>query len=649
MAANFYNLLYLPLIFPCFLFVFPSANSVSFQIPRFEPGDGRILYQGEASPSGGVVDFNSLENLFRVGWVTYANRVPLWDPKTGKVSDFSTRFAFSIDIQKPSDYGHGFVFFLAPVGSQIPPNSAAGRLGLFNSSQWVSTLGQVVMVEFDTYKNGWDPDQLDNHVGINNNSIMSSVYTRWNASIHSGDTADVFITYNATTKNLSASWSYSMTNNPQENSNLSYQIDLMKALPEWVMVGFSAATGVSTEKHILQSWEFNSTLQTKETTGSTSRNVKIVLGIVVPLGVLIVGTIIALTIFWRWKNMERKTSQTENSITDAFEMGAGPRRFSYTELVFATNNFSEQRKLGEGGFGAVYRGYLPDLDMVVAVKRISRGSKQGKKEYVTEVKVISQLRHRNLVQLIGWCHDRNEFLIVYEFMPNGSLDFHLFGNKALLSWPVRYKISLGLGHALLYLHEEWEQCVVHRDIKSNNIMLDSSFHVKLGDFGLARLMNHELGPKTTGLAGTLGYMAPEYVSTGRASKESDVYSFGVVLLEIATGRKSIHQIENVELGLVAWVWDLYGQGKLHLAVDKKLDKDVDEKQVECLIIVGLWCSHPDSSSRPSIKQAIQVLNFDAEKPNLPVKMPVPTYLVPAKSTSTSDEPLLTNSSMEVGR
>ncbi|KAJ7943772.1 putative Kinase [Quillaja saponaria] len=172
-------------------------------------------------------------------------------------------------------------------------------------------------------------------------------------------------------------------------------------------------------------------------------------------------------------------------------------------------------------------------------------------EYTTEVKTISRLRHRNLVQLIGWCHDGGEFHLVYEYMPNGSLDYHLFRNKNPLAWTVRHKISLGLASALLYLHEEWEQCVVHRDIKSSNIMLDSNFNVKLGDFGLARLMDHELGPKTTGLAGTLGYLAPEYVTTCRASKESDIYSFGIVALEIATGKKSIDPREDK--GLVEWV------------------------------------------------------------------------------------------------
>ncbi|GAB4848827.1 L-type lectin-domain containing receptor kinase IX.1 [Ancistrocladus abbreviatus] len=158
---------------------------------------------------------------------------------------------------------------------------------------------------------------------------------------------------------------------------------------------------------------------------------------------------------------------------------------------------------------------------------------------------------------------------VYEFMPNGSLDSHLFGKKAPLSWPVRYKVALGLSSALLYLHEEWEQCVVHRDIKSSNVMLDSSFNVKLGDFGLARLMDHELGAQTTGLAGTWGYMAPEYISTRKASKESDVYSFGVVALEIATGKKSVDTMSaDCEKGLVEWVWDLYGKGELLSLVDE---------------------------------------------------------------------------------
>jgi serine/threonine protein kinase len=315
------------------------------------------------------------------------------------------------------------------------------------------------------------------------------------------------------------------------------------------------------------------------------------------------------------------------------------------EILFQLPTTSRyERKLGEGGFGAVYKGYLTGLDMLIAVKKISRGFRQGKKEYITEVQMFSQLRHRNLVQLIGWCHDRGEFLLIYEFMPNGSLDSHLFGTSSPLSWAVRYKISLGLASALFYLHEEWEQCVVHRDIKSSNVMLDSSFNVKLGDFGLARLMDHELGPQTTGVAGTFGYMAPEYASTGRASKESDVYSFGVVALEIATGRRSVNFMgPNSDMGLVEWIWHLYGRGDLLLAVDGKLQTNFDEKQVKCLMIIGLWCAHPDRNLRPSIRQAIQVLKFEAEIPVLPMEMPIPMYHVPIQPLVSSGKPFLTTS------
>ncbi|XVF17404.1 hypothetical protein REPUB_Repub10bG0119300 [Reevesia pubescens] len=550
-----------------------------------------IVYQGDAKLAVGTIEFNLVNYINRVGWATYSDRVLLWDSETGKLSDFTSRFSFEFKIQE-DPYGHGICFFLAPVGYQIPPNSAGGFLGLFNTTTSDSPNNQIVSIEFDSFENPeWDPHGIGGHVGINSNSIASAVYTQWNASFHSEDTANGLITYNSTTKNLSVSWSYFNSNNPQENSSLSFQIDLMKVLPERVMVGFSAATGKYVERHILKSWEFHSSLEEVETNRKNARRITILVGSAVPVSVLVAGTVIAFIIWWRWKQRKRKIAETTNLASindDDLERGAGPRRFSFKDLVFATNNFSKGRKLGEGGFGAVHRGYLIDLDIAIAVKRISRGSKQGKKEYATEVKVISQLRHRNLVQLIGWCHDKHELLLVYEFMPNGSLDSHLFGQRIPLPWPIRYRISLGLASALFYLHEECEQCVVHRDIKSSNIMLDSSFNVKLGDFGLARLMSHELGPKTTGLAGTLGYLAPEYISTGRASKESDVFSFGVVLLELATGKKSADPREATETGLVEWVWDLYGEEKLLLAADEKLNQDFDEKQVECLMIAGLW-------------------------------------------------------------
>ncbi|XP_074318378.1 L-type lectin-domain containing receptor kinase IX.1-like [Silene latifolia] len=314
-----------------------------------------------------------------------------------------------------------------------------------------------------------------------------------------------------------------------------------------------------------------------------------------------------------------------------FEKGTGPRRFTYQELCRATNNFAAVWKLGEGGFGGVYYGFLDDPSREIAVKRISSGFKQGKKEYVSEVKVISRVRHRNLVQLLGWSHDRGEFLLVYEFMPKGSLDYHLYGSvQVALPWTVRYKVAHGLALALLYLHEEWEQCVVHRDIKSSNVMLDSNFNAKLGDFGLARLVDHGLtGSHTTVLAGTPVYMAPECLVTGKANKESDVYSFGVVALEIACGRRPVESNEDPNtVRMVEWVWTLYGKGTLLEAVDERLEGVFDTKQAECLMVVGLWCCHPDYSQRPSIRQVLNVLNQDSPLPILPSKLPVPTYFAP---------------------
>jgi serine/threonine protein kinase len=191
----------------------------------------------------------------------------------------------------------------------------------------------------------------------------------------------------------------------------------------------------------------------------------------------------------------------------------------------------------------------------------------------------------------------------------------------------RYEVILGLGSALVYLHQEWEQCVLHRDIKPSNIMLDASFNTKLGDFGLARLINHGQGPYATGLAGTMGYMDPECVVTGRTSVESDVYSFGVSILEIVCGRRPAMSWEESEhvIHLVQWVWDSWAGGRNVDVADVRLDQEYDDREMECVVIVGLWCTHPDHSLRPSIKQAVNVLQFEAPLPCLPSKMEVTTF------------------------
>jgi hypothetical protein len=328
------------------------------------------------------------------------------------------------------------------------------------------------------------------------------------------------------------------------------------------------------------------------------------------------------------KQEDVSLSNDDPAMEDVFEKGTGPKRFRYSELAMATDNFSDERKLVEGGFGSVYRGLLKGSNLEVAIKRVSKGSKQGKKEYASEVTIISRLRHRNLVQLIGWCHGGGELLLVYELMPNGSLDMHLYGakNATVLPWQVRHDIVLGLGSALLYLHQEWEQCVLHRDIKPSNVMLDASFAAKLGDFGLARLVDHGRGAHTTMLAGTMGYMDPECMSTGRTSTESDMYSFGVMLLEIACGRRALTLAEEQMVHLAQRVWALYGDGRVLDAADVRLEGEFDIREMERVVVVGLWCAHPDRSLRPSIRQAVSVLRCEQPLPTLPARMPVATFV-----------------------
>ncbi|RLN05232.1 hypothetical protein C2845_PM13G07210 [Panicum miliaceum] len=284
----------------------------------------------------------------------------------------------------------------------------------------------------------------------------------------------------------------------------------------------------------------------------------------------------------------------EEAPEDEFEQQAGPRRFRYSELEAATNFFSEKEKLGEGGFGSVYRGHLKDTDLNVAVKMVSKSSGQGRKEYNSEVKIISQLRHRNLVQLIGWCHDDGELLLVYELMPIGSLNTHIHSQNTVMPWQLRYDIVLGVGSALLYLHQDSERCILHRDIKPSNIMLDASFTAKLGDFGLARLMDRDRRSHTTALAGTMWRPIVDVSETDE---------------EYAT----VH--------LVQWVWEFYGRARIVEAADVRLNGNFDTREMESVLVTGLWCAHPDRNLRSTMRQAINVLRLDAPLQRLPLKMP----------------------------
>lgn len=288
------------------------------------------------------------------------------------------------------------------------------------------------------------------------------------------------------------------------------------------------------------------------------------------------------------------------------------RSFPYDVLYQATDSFSNSAKIGEGEFGDVYRAELQNPNRVVAVKKLkARIQEQSKKEFIQEIANSEPLMHRNLIQLIGYSYEpqMGVLLIVFEFMSNGTLQEHLFGNNSSdpLSWEHRYSIARGLASGVEYLHKGCNKCLIHRDIKPGNVLLDGDFRPKLGDFGLARLTDHGKSMSTTAQGGTYGYMAPEVALSGqKANIESDVFSFGIVALEIATGRKPSEEEQGRLLPLVSRVWDLNNKGCILDAVDKRLGTEFNRDEANRLLIVGLLCCQR-SSKRPKMGRVISLL------------------------------------------
>ncbi|XP_030534643.2 L-type lectin-domain containing receptor kinase IX.1-like [Rhodamnia argentea] len=603
--------------------VIPFVSSVSFNVSSFGTNLSDIHYQGVAKiVSGSVVLTEGFYPICQGGLVQYSKPVDIWDPVTRKQADFSTRFSFTCDVFNSTQYSDGVAFFLAPVGFVIPPKSAGRYIGLFNGSTYDSgPQNQIVAVEFDSYVNP-EFDPATQHVGIDRNSLSSLVTARWDAVSHNASVTHVLVTYNSTSQNLTVSWSFDgePVSLHKQESSLSCAINLAQVLPSSVAIGISAATGLYPTRHSINSWEFTSNLDVVHPPSlHTSRKevnskmYKMITFITVPIAclLLVISAGSCLFVIKKRKKYEfRPLTGMDKEIVPL------PVKFSYQELLVATNGFASDRRLGQGGSSQVYKGFLNRLDRLVAVKRIFAKSKHSEEVFTNEVKILSRMIHRNLVQFIGWCREEGEFLLVYEYMPNGSLDNHLFGTRKSLPWDVRYKIASGLALALNYLHEDLEQCVLHRDIKAANILLDTNFNTKLGDFGVAKLVDPRFRTQTTDVVGTYGYLAPEYLSDGKVTKESDMFSFGVVALEIACGRRTFREGEFY-VSLRKWVWQLYLAGNMLEAADETLGSSFDRKEMECLMMLGLWCVHPDPKRRPKAGKVIRYLQQEASVPDLP--------------------------------
>ncbi|KAK8941297.1 Serine/threonine-protein kinase PBS1 [Platanthera zijinensis] len=289
--------------------------------------------------------------------------------------------------------------------------------------------------------------------------------------------------------------------------------------------------------------------------------------------------------------------------------------FTFAELAAATNNFNVGCLLGEGGFGRVYKGYLEDTNQIIAVKQLDRNGLQGNREFLVEVLMLSLLHHQNLVNLIGYCADGDQRILVYEYMPLGSLEDHLLDllpDKNPLDWITRMKIAQGAAKGLEYLHDTANPPVIYRDFKASNILLDENYNPKLSDFGLAKV--GPIGDKThvsTRVMGTYGYCAPEYAMTGQLTTMSDVYSFGVVFLEIITGRRVIDTSRSSsEQNLVQWAEPLFKDKRRFVEMaDPTLEARYPIKGLYQALAVAAMCLQEDASTRPLMSDVVTALEY----------------------------------------
>ncbi|XP_020201912.1 G-type lectin S-receptor-like serine/threonine-protein kinase At1g11410 isoform X2 [Cajanus cajan] len=291
--------------------------------------------------------------------------------------------------------------------------------------------------------------------------------------------------------------------------------------------------------------------------------------------------------------------------------------FDLNSIAAATDNFSDANKLGQGGFGSVYKGLLSN-GLEIAVKRLSKYSGQGIEEFKNEVVLISKLQHRNLVRILGCCIQGQEKMLIYEYLPNKSLDSLIFdeAKRSQLDWSKRFDIICGIARGILYLHQDSRLRIIHRDLKASNVLLDSSLNPKIADFGMARIFGgDQVEANTNRVVGTYGYMSPEYAMEGQFSIKSDVYSFGVLLLEIITGRKNSGQYEDITAtNLVGHIWDLWREGKTMEIVDEFLGDSCCDQEVQRCIQIGLLCVQDYAVDRPSMSAVVFMLGNDSTLP-----------------------------------
>ncbi|KAM7255057.1 hypothetical protein ACFE04_020298 [Oxalis oulophora] len=606
-----------------------TLGASSFTYNGFSSAQQNLTLDGIASiTSNGLLELTN-HTLQKTGHAFFMKPISFKTSSNSSACSFSTTFVFAIRAEYPTLSGHGIVFVVAPTRG-LPGSLPSQYLGLFNDNNNGNFSNHVVGVELDTIESNEFSDINNNHVGIDINSLHSvdaepaGYYDDQNGkfrnlSLISGQPMQVWVEYDDVAKRIEVTMAEFKAAKPKKPL-MSYATDISSIVNESMYVGFSSATGSVLSSHYVLGWSFSTnSLKAPDLDYSLLPKLprlgpkKVSKWLTVGLPIIL-GSLLLVAIYGGVYYVRRKKKFAEE--LEDWERDYGPHRFKFKDLYVATKGFKEKGLLGSGGFGRVYRGVLPSSKIEIAVKRVSHESRQGMKEFVAEIVSIGRLRHRNLVQLLGYCRRKGELLLVYDYMPNGSLDKLLYDQpEVTLNWKQRYGVIKGVAAGLFYLHGEWEQIVIHRDVKASNVLLDGELNGRLGDFGLARLYDHGTDPQTTHVVGTLGYLAPEHTRTGKATTATDVYSFGAFLLEVASGRRPI-ETRNDDFILLDWVFACYCRGEIIEARDPNLGSEYVAEEVELVLKLGLLCSHSEPTMRPSMRQVIQYFEGEIVLPDL---------------------------------
>ncbi|KAK0582125.1 hypothetical protein LWI29_021818 [Acer saccharum] len=486
---------------------------------------------------------------------------------------------FVINLYRKTEWvaGHGLAFLISP-NFTLPKSSYGQWLGLTNSSSDGSRDNHFVAIEFDTQ----DPDQ--NHIGLNINSVKSNKTVSLTdrnitLSLPSSVSYRVWVQYNGTSQLLQVFMDKEREPKPPKPPNplLTQTINLKDFLKQESYFGFSASTGSQKiQLNCVKEWTLEIEVLPKKKDWKW---------LIITAGVAIPTVIILLVL----------------------------------SIVFYVHKRRRRR--------------VEEPDHEYAVKKFSRDNIKSKDDFMAELTIIHRLRHKHLVRLVGWCYEEGKLLLVYDFMPNGSLEKHLYGasEQSTLHWSHRYRILTGVASALHYLQNEYDQKVVHRDLKASNILVDADFNARLGDFGLARTIENERNSYAelgaSGVPGTMGYVAPECFHTGKATPESDVYGFGAVVLEVVCGRNPGMRIPDEQhfYTLVDWVWMLHREGRIEDAVDERLENNFVVEEAKKVLLLGLACSHPIDTERPKTEEILQIISGTLPAPYVPPFRPVFTW------------------------